>query len=150
MLTWKVKNFDMNKRAIIDYDVFKYTEPEIKKLKKESATKEEFAEALKFQLRWRYWCRSEFELIITIKDDRVYLMPWSGCREPEKATIDMTDDTSFDWLTFAKKCIDRQVFKDKAKIDIWDQLSFKIDELVDYCWYTHLPYERRHEKYERK
>ena len=43
MLTWKVKNFDMNSQLIRDYDVLKYREEDIKKLKKKCANKQEFS-----------------------------------------------------------------------------------------------------------
>ena len=63
--------------------------------------------------------------------------------------IDVTDDTSFDWHSFADTHIDRQLYRNTAKIDVWDQLRWKWAELVDYCWYTRLPYERKHSKFER-
>ena len=75
------------------------------------------------------------------------LKPWSGCREPMKAAIDVTDDSTFDWHSFADHHIDRQICGDRAKIDIWEQCAWCWKELVDYCWYTHLPYERDHEKF---
>ena len=149
MLTWKVKNFDMNSQLIRDYDVLKYMEDSIKKLKKKCANKQEFSEELETKFKWQYWSRTEYELIIEIVDKRVILIPWCGCREPMKVAIDVTDDTTFSWYDFADTHIDRQLYRDRAKIYVWDQLHWKWDELVDYCWYTRLPYERKHPKFER-
>ena len=144
MLTWNVKNFDMNKRVIVDHDVLKYKEPIIRKLKKLCNNKAEFSEEFARELKWQYWKRSEYELMISIKNDRVFLSPSGGCREPEKATIDITDNTWLDWLAFAKH---HCYYDDEAKIDIWDQLAWNWQELVDYCWHTRLPYERKLEKF---
>jgi hypothetical protein len=58
-------------------------------------------------------------------------------------------DSSFDWLCFAKQHIEKQIYSNKAKIDIYDQLAWRWDEFVDYCWYTRLPYERKHQKFEK-
>lgn len=151
-LSWKVKNFDCNRDVIEDYDVLKYREDFIKKLKKKCATKEEFSEELRREFQWQYWSRCEYELIIEVtKDERVLLKPWAGCRDEEKATIDVTEDTSFDWKGFAEKHIRQQIFKNEAKIDIFDQVTYgdQFEKLVDYCWYTRLKYERSNSKFDK-
>ena len=68
-MTWIVKNFDQNAQKLIDYDVLKYRENDIKKLKKKCATKEEFAEALRIEFMWQYWSRAEYELVIEIDEN---------------------------------------------------------------------------------
>ena len=147
MLVWNVKYYDCNADIIRDYNVLKYYEAIIKKLKKKCANRDEFAKELEVKMRWQYWSRTEYELIIEILDNRVIISPWCGCREPAKVAIDVTDAGDFDWLRFADKHIDCQLYMDKAKIDIWDQISWRWDEFVDYCWYTRLPYERKHPKF---
>jgi hypothetical protein len=150
-LKWLVKNFNCNKQVIEDYDVLKYYEEYIKKLKKNCDTKEEFSEKLKREMMSQYWSRSEYELIIELSDDnRVFLNPWCGCYEPEKARIDVTNDTSFDWRGFAEKHIERQVYRDKAKIDIYEQLMYVWEDFIDYCWYTRLKYERDDAKFHKE
>lgn len=149
-MSWKVKNFNMNSQTIEDYDVLKYREGDIKKLKKQCVTREEFAEELKHDMMWQYCSRSQYELIIEITDDNhIILSPWVGCREPEKAKIDVTDDESFDWKGFAECHIDRQIYKDKAKIDSYNQLQWVWDDFVSYCWYTRLKYERKNPKFDK-
>ena len=152
-LSWKVKNFDVNEQLIKDYDILKYREDDIKKLKKKCTTKEEFAEQLRREFSWRYWSRCEYELIIEVTDDeRILLKPWAGCRDEVKATIDVTDDTSIDWKGFATEHIKRQIFKNEAKIDIYSQLTYgdQFEKLVDYLWYTRLKYERDNPKFHRQ
>lgn len=149
-LSWIVKKFNINKQIIEDCDVLKYREEIIKKLKKKCKNKEEFSEKLCHEFRWQYWSRAEYELIIQITDDnRIILIPWVGCHEPEKVEIDVTNDKSFDWRGFAEHHIDNQIFQNRAKIDIFDQLTYKnqFKKLVDYCWYTRLRYERDNLKF---
>ena len=147
-LSWKVKNFDCNKQVIEDYDILKYREDFIKKLKKKCATKEEFSEQLRRECQYRFWGKCEWELVIEVDDNnRIWLNPWAGCREPEKVRIDVTDREDFDWKDFAKTHIDKQIFKNKAIIDVYSQLKYRWTEFVDYCWYTRLKYERRHPKF---
>jgi hypothetical protein len=150
MLTWNVKYFDINANVIRDYNVLRQRDDFIKKLKKQCANKAEFSEALKHEFMWRYWSRSEYELIIEVFGNRVVLSPWCGCREPACVAVDVTDDPNFDWLGFADFYIDKQIYRDKAKIDIYNQLEWRWNELVDYCWYTRLPYERKHEKFNKE
>ena len=149
-LSWKVKNYLCNYNKTWDYDVLKYREDQIKKFKKKSATKEEFAEAMRREMMWQYWSRAEYEVIIEVDDDnRIWLKPWVGCRNPDEVKIDVTDDQNFDWRGFANEHIDKQIYKNEAKIDIFDQLQWKWDEFIDYLWYTRLKYERDDPKFHR-
>lgn len=134
-LRWKVKNFDYNKQVIEDYDILKYREDFIKKLKKKCATKEEFSEQLQKEFQYHYWSRSEYELIIEIdSNNQVWLIPWCGCLEPEKVKINVTNDEEFDWFEFAKYHINKQIFKNEAKIDVYDQLMWNWTELINCLW----------------
>lgn len=144
-LSWNVKKFDFNKQTIEDYDVLKYREDFIKKLKKKCETKEEFVENLRREFQWQYWSRCEYELIVKItEEERILLIPWCGCRNEEQSTIDVTDDLSFDWAGFANHHVDRQ-HRNYQKIDIYDQLTYgeQFEKLVTYLWNTRLKYERR-------
>lgn len=133
--TWEVMHYNINSDRIESYDVLSYREDSIKKLKKKFNTKEEFSEALRKEMMYQYWSRSEYELIISINsNDRILLSPWCGCRDVEKVTIDVTDDIFFDWGKFFCIHIQNKVHKNEAKIDIYDQLMFRWTEFVDYCW----------------
>ena len=148
-LSWKVKNYVFQNK-IEDYDILKYREEQIKKFKKQSATKEEFAEKLRREMMYQYWSRAEYELIIAIdENNRIWLEPWVGCRNVDEVRIDVTDDESFDWRGFAEAHIGKQIYKNRAKIDIFDQLQWKWDEFIDYLWYTRLKYERDDPKFHR-
>ena len=149
-LVWVVKNFNCNCQLIEDYNVLAYKEGEIKKLKKKCASRVEFAEALKREMQWQYWSRAECELIIEItEDNRVVLKPWVGCYNPEQVAVDVTDDESFDWRGFAEEHIGKQIYKNEAKVDVFDQLCYKdqFEKLVTYLWSNRLKYERDNPKY---
>jgi hypothetical protein len=150
-LSWLVTYFDCNAQVIKSYNVLKYREDFIKKLKKKCATKEDFADKMRREMMWMFWSRSEWEMIIEIDDNgHVWLKPWVGCREPENARIDVTDRTDFDWRIFAEDHILHKGYRDgTAKIDVWDQLEYRFDEFIHYLWYTRLKYERDDLKFHR-
>lgn len=147
MLVWTVWRYNINANKIEEYNILSYKESLIKKLKKQCTDKEEFSEKLKGQMRYYYWARSEHELIIELKGNRVLLLPW--CGRSDVMCLEIFLDSSFNWLGFAKHHISKQTYDNKARISVYDQLAWKWDEFVDYCWYTRLPYERKHEKFEK-
>lgn len=150
MIKCFVKEFDVNGQVIEDVDILKYRENDIKKLKKKCATKADFAEELRGEFMWRYWSKAQHELIITkTKEGRILLTPWCGCRDPEKVTIDVTDDEQLDWSAFAGYHIRKQIFETQAKIDVYDQIMFgdRFNKLVDTLWTTCLKYERDNPKF---
>jgi len=151
-LSWVVVYYDCNAQKIKPYDILKSREDFIKQLKKRCATKEEFSERMRGEMMYRYWSKCEWELIIEIdENDHIWLKPWVGCRDPENCNIDVTDwENGFDWRKFAKKHIGDQVYRNKAKIDVYDQLRWRWDEFIDYCWYTRLRYERDDAKFHRE
>ena len=138
---WLVTNFDCNKQKIEKYNVLRYREEDIKKLKKKYPIKEEFEKELRTKCMSQYWSRAEYEVIIFIDENgRVYLKPWCGCRD-SNYKIDVTDETDFDWSGFAEKHIN-QKYGPEAKIDVWDQLEYRWGEFVDYVWNYHHKWQR--------
>lgn len=142
-LSWLVTYYDCNADKIKYYDVLKYREDFVKKLKKRCSTKEEFAEKMRREMMYYFWSKAECEVIIEINEDnRIWISPWCGCREPEKVRVDVTDRTDFDWKGFAKEHIGKQIFKNKAKIDVFDQLQWMWNQFIDYVWNYHHKYQR--------
>lgn len=141
---WTVKVFNYNCQLIENFDVLKYREDEIKKLKKKyKDNKEEFGKTLRVRLMSQYWSRSEWETIITrTEDGHIVLSPWCGARDVDAASIDVTDDTDFDWKGFAELHISKQVFKNRAKIDVYDQIEYRWDDFLDFVWNYRHKYQR--------
>ena len=134
-MKWTVKHYDYNIPAITDYDLFPYFEEFLLKLKKQKLTREEFAKEIKSELVYLYWSKCEYEIFIEKENDgRIYLLPHCGGREKDVAFLDVTDDTSFDWKGFAEMHIKMQIYGNKAKIDIWNQIEYRFDEFIEYCW----------------
>ena len=145
-LSWKCKYYDCNANRISDYDVLTSMVKEVKQLRKKCDTIESFSECLKLTLLSIFSSRCEYELIVKRESNRIWLIPWAGCRDTERVKIDVTDDKMFDWNGFANKHIRHD---NCQKIDIYDQILYKWENFVDYCWYTRLKYERDNPKFHR-
>lgn len=134
-LSWMVKNYETNSNVIKDYDVLKYREEFIKKLKKKKPDKAEFAKEMRSEMMYHYWSRTEYELIMKVTENgSIILSPWMGQRNSKEAEIDVTDNPDFDWKGFAAEFYKKKGHKGEVKIDIWDQINYRLDDFVDYCW----------------
>lgn len=136
-LEWNVFYYDINRNKITTYNIFRHGifNKYIEKAFEISKTKEEFAKILRRELMYYFWSKAEWELVIELdEDNHIFLIPWCGCRNPEEIKIDVTNDTSFDWSDFAKKQIERQIYKNEAKIDVYDQIEYVWDNFLEYVW----------------
>ena len=113
------------------FNHFRFEEDTIKNLK-ECLTKEEFAERISRELFYYFGSKSEYELIITRKDNKITLSPWTGNKE---GILDVTDDTDFDRNGLYEKMVHRyRKFEDSIKFDVNDQVQYDFENFVDYCW----------------
>lgn len=135
-MEWNVYNYNFNKNKIELYNIFnhwnfiEYVKKHIRKYK----NKDEFAEKLRKELFYYFGSKCEWELIIEITgNNRAFLRPWVGCRNPEDVRIDVTDE-DFDWRSFAGEHISRQIYYNEAKIDVHDQVMWRWEEFLDYVW----------------
>lgn len=136
-LGWFVYYYSFNRQKIDVFNVFNHGgfRRDIEKYLTKYKNKDEFADKLKISLAYYFWSKCEWELIIDIaEDNRIFLSPWSGCREPDKVKIDVTEDKGFNWSDFAKFHIDKQIYNNEAKIDVYDQIMFNWDTFLEYCW----------------
>lgn len=136
-MEWNVYIHSFNQNKIEPYNIFDHYSfvKDVKDAIKKLYNKEEFADKLKRELRYYFWSKCEWELIIEItKDNHIFLYPWCGCRNPEEVKIDVTDDVNFDWNSFADKHTKEQAHSNQAKIDVFDQVMMNWDVFVDYVW----------------
>ena len=99
---------------------------------KECSTKEEFAERISRELFYYFGSKCEYELIITRNDSKITLSPWMGNKED---ILDVTDDVDFNWNGFYEKMEQRyRKFEDSIKFDVKDQIKFRFEQFIDYCW----------------
>ncbi len=137
--TWNVYRYCFNQDKIITYNIFDHLDfcRCIKKAIKKYESKEEYAAQLKLDLQYFFWAKAEHELIIEIADDgRIYLVPFKVDKNQKDNRIEMTDDTTFDWTAFARSHVEKQMFVNRAKIDVYDQIMYKWQAFVGYCWDT--------------
>ena len=136
-MNWNVYYYNFNAGRIETFNIFKHGAfvKHINEYCKDIKDKSEFANAVKRELRYFFWSKSEWELIIELtEDNRIFLTPFIGCRNPEEAKIDVTNDTSLDWNGFAKEHINKQIHKNEAKIDVHDQIVYTWDNFLEYIW----------------
>lgn len=138
---WYAMYQDINSRKFEQYDVLKYRENFIKDLKKKVSSKEEFAKKLRSEMMYYFWGKCEVEVILANRDDRIIMLPWPP--GPNDNSLDVTDREDFDWVGFFHKKANEFYRKDEIKIDIFDQLNYRWDEFVDYCWNFHHKWQRK-------
>lgn len=132
---FEVLHFDFNAQKIEKYEIKQhYFVDELKSIKKKHKTREAFEERLRSIVMYYFWSKCEWELVIIKENGRIYLEPWVGCRDKEKARIDITDNELMDWKAFADIHINKQIYKNCAKIDVYDQIEFRWQEFSDRCW----------------
>ena len=136
-MDWNVYYYNFNAGRIETFNIFKHGAfvKYINEYCKDIKNKSEFANAVKRELRYFFWSKSEWELVIELTDDnRVFLYPWCGSKDPENEKIEVTYKTNFDWLSFAEHRIGKQIYQKEANIDVYDQVMFVWDNFVDYIW----------------
>ena len=140
--SWMVLLFDVNSSRLVEYDVLKHRENLVKDLKKSCTDKAEFIDKLFRDFMWQYWSRCEYEMLLYTENGRVFVQPLDYCRNSEELRVDITDRPGFDWAKFAEQSLREEGYS-PVKVDVYDQLRFRFDDLADFCW------EYRH-KYQKK
>lgn len=134
-LVWNVYYHNINSNEFKPYNIFQHGGfiEDVERYLKKYKNKEEFANKLKLSLMYYFWSRCEWEVIITKKDGRIIMVPWVGRREDIE--LDVTNNEDFNWTGFYNKMTEKYVVeKDSVKIDVYDQVSFRWDEFVDYVF----------------
>ena len=94
MLVWNVYYENFNKRKIETFNIFKhyrFWEDCIKNKKKNKNNKDNFVEQLRRDLRYYYWSKSEWEIILT---------SWSLRKDFDEEKIDVFDQIELNWDRF--------------------------------------------------
>lgn len=132
--SWLVVNYDCNRNKIVHENILEYREDFIKKLKKECETREEFSEKLRREMQYYYWGKCEAEVLISRRNNQIFIRPWCGCINPKEVEVDVTDDTDFDWIAFYNYIKEKRWINDDGfiKIDIYSQLMFVWEDFLSY------------------
>ena len=126
-MKWYVFYEDVNKKDIVKFNIFQHInfKKTVENLLSQDVSKQDFAEELKHKLRYYFWCKSEYEVVITswppyiskeslIKANKDYLTDcekWG--REPYRISI--TPEAA-------------------KKVDIYEQIMLNWEVFVNYIW----------------
>jgi len=93
-MKWNVFRYNINKKEIEQFDIFCHVrfKENVENLLKEHNDKEKFAEELKKELRYYYWCKCEYEIILSS-------WPPSKDRE-EEVKVDIFDQVMLNFSIF--------------------------------------------------
>ena len=93
-LTWNVYYEDFNARKIVKFNIFQHSgfyEDCYNAAKKYKDDKEQFAAAIKRSLHYYYWCKCEWEIILTA---------WPPSHNFHDEKIDVSDQVELNWNVF--------------------------------------------------
>ena len=93
-MKWNVFYYSINERKIKTFNIFDHWSfnKEVEELLKKCKDKEEFASRLKSSLMYFFWCKSEYEIILS---------PWcGGDRERDAIKIDVYSQVMNNWEVF--------------------------------------------------
>ena len=126
-MTWKVFRENPNSRVIEEFDIFRHSSfvKDVQKLLKENVTKEEFSEKLRRILIYYFWCKSEWEVVITSWPPYI-----------DKAELDRLGKKYEEYHNnygHYPYCLDVRPTVGE-KVDIYSQVMLNWDHFVDYVW----------------
>ena len=108
-----------NPHTVNVFDHYKFS-LELYRLKKKKLERKDFEEELGRILRYRFWCKCEYELL---------LFPWPDRDKDEGFKIDVYGQIVSNWQRFADYVWDNQ--KLIPKVEDYRKLSRKVEKYVD-------------------
>lgn len=126
-MVWNVYREDCNRGAIVKYNIFDHGgfAQDVKKLLKEDVPKSEFAKQLNSSLRYWFWGKTEYEVVISSWP--VYI---------DKLELDRLnikyEEYNNKWSHYPYKInVAPEVGK---KVSIYDQVMMNWEQFVDMVW----------------
>lgn len=126
-LKWNVYRHDINKREIVEFNIFDHWrfEKDVKKYLRKCKTKEEFAEKIKSHLMYYFWSKCEYEVVISSFPVHIKKDEFNRLIEEFKVDIEKYGHEPYGmWV-----CPDVG-----EKIDIAGQVMLNFEVFVDYVW----------------
>lgn len=138
-MKWYVFYKELNKNKIVKFDIFQHGrfKKDIEELLKENISKEEFEEKLDDNLRYYFWCKSEYEVVLT---------SWPPYLTKEELLL--TNDRFLkDCEKYGDKVYKVNIKPEVAeKIDIYQQVKLNWDVFVEYIWKHKAPINQNERK----
>lgn len=93
IMKWNVFYHNFNAKRIEPFDIFTHGRFRVDVFDdlKCSGTKDELADKLKHTLMYYFWCKSEYEILIS---------PWCGSKTEKPVKIDIYDQVMINWDMF--------------------------------------------------
>ena len=127
-MQWNVFRYDSNSNKIVIYDIFNdhasFAE-NVKKWLKKCDNKEEFAEKLKSELLYYYWCKSEHEIVVTPFPPRIKPNELERLNNEYKENSERYGHPPYS-LYVNPDC--------GEKVDIYSQVMLNWDIFLEYVW----------------
>ena len=126
-LKWVVYRHDINKREIVEFNIFDHWrfEEDVKKDLKKCKTKEEFAEKIKSHLMYYFWSKCEYEVVISSFPVHIKKEEFNRLTEEFKVGTEKYGHEPYGmWV-----CPDVG-----EKIDIYNQVMLNFEVFVNYVW----------------
>lgn len=126
-MKWNVYRSNPNKRKMEIYNIFdhgtfcKYVEKHLK----ECTNKEEFAEKLKSELRYYFWCKSEHEIVLTSWTPHIEMKELDRLNTEREKHIKEWGNEPY------SLCVRPNLWE---KVDIYSQVMNNWEIFVDYVW----------------
>lgn len=126
-LEWNVYREDFNNKEIKVFNIFNHGrfDEDVKKDLKECKIKEEFSEKLKKNLRYYYWSKSEYEIVLTSWTPRIEKEELDRLNREYEEYYNKYNHAPYNIL------VEPNVFK---KVDICEQVMLNYNVFVDYIW----------------
>lgn len=126
-LKWMVYRYNINRKSIEQFNIFNHcrfaedVERDLKKCK----TKEEFSEKLKSRLLYYFWCKAEYEVVVT--------------SFPPRIKKDELDRLNSDYKEHTEKyghapCCLYTNSEVGEKVDIYSQVMMNFEHFINYVW----------------
>lgn len=92
-LVWNVYYHSISSKSIKIHNIFDHSRfyGDVEKAYKQCKTKEEFAERIKRELSYYYWCKAEWEVLIS---------PWCGGDIKDAIKVDVYTQVMNNWPIF--------------------------------------------------
>lgn len=126
-LEYYVFREDWNSKKIEAFNIFNHSRfyEDVKNALEKFDNKEEFAEEVKKSLMWCYWCKSEYEVVITTWPPRITMSALDRLNAKREESLKEYNREPY------RLYVNPEVGE---KIDIYSQVMLNWNVFVDYVW----------------
>ena len=126
-LEWNVYREDWSKKKIEVFNIFNHSRfyEDVKKALKNFDNKEEFVEEVQKSLMWCYWCKSEYEVVITTWAPHITMSELDRLNTEREKTLKEYNREPY------RLYVNPEIGE---KVDIYSQVMLNKDAFFNYLW----------------